>query len=51
MVTSNGERLVVWNIVRNSTLWSALVFEKEVIFHEFDFETSDVELEVSKSTI
>ena len=28
-----------------------LVFEKEVIFHELDFETSDLELEVSKSTI
>ena len=27
------------------------VFEKEVIFHEFDFETSDLELEVSKSSI
>ena len=25
--------------------------EKEVIFHEFDFETSSLELEVSKSTI
>ena len=28
-----------------------LVFEKEVIFHEFDFETSDLEFEVSKSSI
>ena len=28
-----------------------LVFEKEVIFHEFDFETSHLELEASKSTI
>ena len=28
-----------------------VVFEKEVIFCEFDFETSDLELEVSKSTI
>ena len=51
MVTSNGERLMVKNIVRNGSLWSAIVFEKEVIFHEFDFETSDLELEVSKSTI
>ena len=28
-----------------------LVFEKEVIYHKFDFETSDLELEVSKPTI
>ena len=27
------------------------VFEKEVIFHEFDFETSDLTFEVSKSSI
>ena len=46
LVTSNGERLM-----RNSSLLSAIVFKKEVIFHEFDFETSDLELEVSKSTI
>ena len=37
--------------MRNSSLWSNVVFEKEVIFHEFDFETSDLELEVSKSSI
>ena len=30
---------------------SGVVFEKEVIFHEFDFKTSDLELEVSKSSI
>ena len=51
MVTSNGESLVVQNIVRNGSLWSGVVFEKEVIFHEFDFETSDLEFEVSKSSI
>ena len=28
-----------------------LVLEKEVIFHEFDFETSSLELDVSKSSI
>ena len=32
-------------------IWSNVVFEKEVIFHEFDFETSDLEFEVSKSSI
>ena len=37
--------------VRNSSLWSNVVFKKEVIFHEFDFETSDLEFEVSKSSI
>ena len=51
MVTSNVERLIVYNIVRKGSLGSAIVFEKEVIFHEFDFETSDLELEVPKSTI
>ena len=40
-----------WNIVRNGSLWSAIFFEKEVIFHEFDIETSDLELEVSKSSV
>ena len=30
---------------------NAKVFEKEVIFQEFDFETSDLEFEVSKSSI
>ena len=47
---SNGERLVLQNIVRKGSLWSNVVFEKEEIFHEFDFETSDLELEVSKSS-
>ena len=28
-----------------------MVFKSEVIFHEFDSETSDLEFEVSKSTI
>ena len=51
MVTGNGERLRVKNIVRNGSLWSDIVFEKEVIFHEFDFETSNLEFEVSKSSI
>ena len=37
--------------MRNGSLWSAIVFEKEVIFHEFDFENSDLEFEVSKSSI
>ena len=37
--------------MRNGSLWSAIVFEKDVIFHEFDFKTSDLELKVSKSTI
>ena len=39
------------NIVRNGSLWSDVVFAKEVFFHEFDFETSDLEFEVSKSSI
>ena len=30
--------------------WSNVVFEKELIFHEFDFETSVSEIEVSEST-
>ena len=47
LATSNGERLVVQSIVRNGSLWGAVVFEKEVIFKEFDFETSDLEFEVS----
>ena len=37
--------------VRNSSLCSDVVFEKEVIVHEFDFETSSLEFEVSKSSI
>ena len=37
--------------MRNGSLRSDVVFEKEVIFHEFDFETSSLELEVSKSSI
>ena len=38
LVTSNGERLIVYNIVRNGFLWIDLVFEKEVIFREFGFQ-------------
>ena len=37
--------------MRNSSLWSDAVFEKEVIFHEFDFETSELDFEDSKSSI
>ena len=52
MITSNGERLTVQNIVRNSSLWSDVVFKKKkILFHQFDFETSDLEFEVSKSSI
>ena len=28
-----------------------VVFEKEVVFHEFDFETSELDFEVPKSSI
>ena len=53
LVMSNGELLIVKNIVRNDSLWiwSNVVFEKVVISHEniwFDFETS---AEVWKSSI
>ena len=48
LVTSNGERLIV---VRNGSLRSDIVFGKEVIFHEFGFETSDLEFEDPKSSI
>ena len=43
--------MITYKIVRNGSLWSEVVFEKEVIFHEFDFETSDLEFEVSKSSL
>jgi hypothetical protein len=36
------------NIVRNGSLWCDIVFEKVIIFHELDIETSDLEFEVSK---
>ena len=36
--------------MRNSSR-SNIVFEKEAIFHEFDFETSSLEFEVLKSSI
>ena len=51
LIMSNGERLIVWNIVRNGSFWSNVVFEKGVIFRKFYFETSDLEFEVSKSSI
>ena len=31
---------------RNGSLWSNIVFEEEVVFHEFDFETSELGLEI-----
>ena len=37
LVTSNRERLIVQNIVRNGSLWSDVVFEKEVVFLKFRF--------------
>ena len=37
--------------MRNGSLWSNVVFEKEVIFHDFDFETPELDFEVSKSSI
>ena len=42
---------MVYNIVRNGSLWINMVFEKEVIFHKFDFKTSELDFEVSKSSI
>ena len=46
MVTGNGSI-----IVRNGSLWKNVVFEIEVIVHVFGFETSDLVLEVSKSSV
>ena len=39
--------------MRNGSLWNRhnVVFEKEVNFHQFDFKTSVLEFEVSKSSI
>ena len=38
--------------MRNGSLWSRVVFKKEVIFHRFDFKTSNnLDFEVSKSSI
>ena len=34
--------------MRNGSLWSNVVYKKEVIFHEFDFKTSELDFEVSK---
>ena len=39
------------NIVKNGSLWSNVVFKKDVFFQKFEFETSDLEYEVSKSSI
>ena len=53
LLTINRGLLIVKNIVRNGSLWSKVVFEKEFstkIF-EFDFETSKLDFEVSKSSI
>ena len=36
--------------MRKGSLWSNVVFEKEGIFHVFDFETSELGFEVSKSS-
>ena len=35
---------MVYNIVRNGSLCCSVVFEKEVIFHKFYFETSGFDL-------
>ena len=44
--------MIVKNIVRNGYLSSNVVFEKEVIFHGFDFDqTPELDFEVSKSSI
>ena len=51
MVTSNGELLILSNLVRNGSLCCDKVLEKEVIFHAFDFKTSDLDFKVSKSSI
>ena len=37
--------------MRKGSHWSTVVFKKEVFFHEFDFEISDLEFEVLKSSI
>ena len=37
--------------MRNGSLWSNVVFAKEVIFHLFDLETSELDFEVLKSSI
>ena len=37
--------------MRNDSHGSYVVFEKEVIFHESDFETSEKDFDVSKSSI
>ena len=37
--------------MRNGSFWSDVAFEKEVSFHKFDFYASDLEFEVTKSTI
>ena len=47
----NGELLIVLYFVRNGSLWSDVIFKKEVIFHEFDFKTSELDFVVSKSSM
>ena len=47
----NGELLIVLYFVRNGSLWSDVFFKKEVIFHEFDFKTSELDFVVSKSSM
>ena len=37
--------------MRNGSLWSKVVFEKEVTFHELDFKTLKLDYEVPKSSI
>ena len=51
MVTSKGELLIVYNVERNGSLWSNIVFEKEVIFHKFNLDTSELDFEVFCSFI
>ena len=48
---SNGGEVDSIKRCEKQLLWSDVVFEKEVVFHEFDFNTSDLEFEVSKSSI
>ena len=37
--------------MRNGSLWSNVDFQREVIFHEFDLKTSELDFEVSNSSI
>ena len=51
LVTSNGELLIVEKNCKKRLPLKLCSFEKQVIFHEFDFETSFLEFEVSISSI